>query len=95
MQSASGNGMTNGKAVRCQPEGRWITCAAFSVAEVTLRVQLPPHHQRADVAAAHLHRLPALQQHHRDAGLRDGESRKQARRASADDHYRLSGLMLG
>ena len=75
--------------------GGLLTCSALSVAEVALGVQLPPDHQRADIAAAHLHGLPALQQHHRDAGLCHSEGREQACRTRADDNYRVSTAVLG
>lgn len=38
------------------------TCAALAVAEVGFLVDAPPHKQRTNVLASHLHWLPALQQ---------------------------------
>lgn len=76
-------------------------CTALSavrrrtVAEVAFGVEPPPHKQRADVAAALLHRLPLLQQHHLQARLCRGQRREQAARAGADDHDRLTLAAAG
>jgi hypothetical protein len=58
---------------------------ARTVAEVGVGVEDAAGKERADVAAAGLHGLTALQQQDADAGLGQRQRREQPCRAAADD----------
>ena len=65
--------------------------AALAVAQVGVLVQFAPREERADVAAALLHGLAALEDGHGDAPLRQRQRGEQTARAHAHDHHAVVG----